>query len=172
MVDIRDFQHMPLSTMRKMFTSPGDVTVDINKIGEVLEVSVLPHDLSKYRLDGDGVMCAFVTNETGNSCVFYAEELYGESVREGRVFLMMTFARYITTCKKEFVITKHTQLTQWEKTLVDELLMPRESVKDVVNRLLIPTTYNLSEIFQVPQDFVKARLKDLKLPTMIAGYNY
>lgn len=172
MVDVRNFQHMPLREMRKLFTKPGDVTVNINQIGKVLEVSVLPHDVSKYRVDGEMIKCAFVTNESGNSCIFYDEELYGESRREGRVFLMMAFARYITTCKKEFVITKSTQLTQWEKTLVDELLMPRESVKDVVNRLLIPTTYNLSEIFQVPQDFVKERLKDLKLPTMIAGYNY
>lgn len=172
MVDVRSFQHMPLREMRKLFTKPDDVTVDISQIGKVLEVSVLPHDVSKYRVDGEMIMCAFVTNEAGNSCIFYAEELYGGSQREGRVFLMMAFARYITTCKKEFVITRHTKLTQWEKTLVDELLMSRESVKDVVNRLLIPTTYNLSEIFQVPQDFVKERLKDLKLPTLIVGYNY
>ena len=172
MVDIRFFQHMPLRKMMKMFTKPGDVTVDLKLVGQVLEVSMLPYNLSQNRTGGDKIMCAFATNEQGNACIFYDEELYGDKERLDRVFIMKAVARYITTCKKEFFITEKTQLSQWEKTLVDEMLMPREEVKDVVSKLIIPTTYCLSEVFQVPQDFVRERLKDLKLPTMIAGFNY
>ena len=159
MVDIRDFQYMPLRVMKKWFNEQNDVTVDINKIGETLEVSVLPHDLSKYRIGNEKVMCAFVTNDEGNSCIFYNQELYGDKERADRVFIMQAFAKYIATCQKEFLITEKTEFSQWEKTLVAEMLMPREAVKDVISKLIIPTTYSLSEVFQVPQSFVKERLK-------------
>ena len=158
--------------MKKLFIEPDDVTVDISKIAETLNVSVLPHDLSKYQNGLDKVVCIFVTNEKGNSCVFYTEELYADSDHAERVFIMMAFARYIATCQKEFVITEKTKLSQHESTLVNELLMPQTELKDVIKRLLIPTTYSIGEIFQVPQDFVRARLKELKIPIMIAGYNY
>lgn len=172
MVDIRFFQQMPLRKMMKLFTKPGDVTVDLEEVGKILGVSMLPHNLSQYQVDNVKVMCAFVTNDQGNACIFYNEELFGREERLDRVFIMKAVARYITTCQKEFMINETTQLSQWEKTLVDELLMPREEVRDVVGKLLIPTTYTLSEVFQVPQDFVRQRLKDLKLPILIAGYNY
>lgn len=172
MVDIRDFQHMPLRKMMKLFTDPEDVTVDINKMAEILEVSVLPHNLSKYQVGNKKIVCAFVTNEEGNSCIFYADDATNDSKYANRVFVMMAFARYIATCQREFVITENEELLHWEKTLVSEMLMPQNEVRNTVKRLLIPTTYNLGEVFQVPQDFVRARLNDLKIPTMIAGYNY
>ncbi len=169
MVDIREFQHMPIRIMMKWFAEPGDVTVDINKIGETLEVSILPQNLSKYKVGVEKIMCAFVTNEQGNSCIFYNDDL---AEHAERVFIMMAFARCIATGKKEFVITEKSELSQHEKTLVNELLMPQAEVRAVVKKLLVPTTHNIGEIFQVPQDFVRARLKELKIAVMIAGYNY
>ena len=172
MADIHFFQHMPLRKMMKMFTEPGAVTVNLKLVGEVLEISMLPYNLSQFQVGTEKVMCAFATNEKGNSCIFYDEELYGDTDGLDRVWVMKAVARYIATCQKEFLITEKTQFSQWEKTLVSELLMPRETVKEMINKLLIPSTYALSEIFQVPQSFVRERLKELKLPILIAGYNY
>ena len=172
MVDIQCFQNMAIKNMMKLFADQNDVTVDINKIAETLDISVLPHDLSKYQVGVDKVMCAFVTNEQGNACIFYDLKLRENSEYAERVFIMMAFARCIATGENNFIITENEKLSYRENTLVKELLMPQAEVRTIVKRLLIPTTYNIGEIFKVPQDFVRIRLKELKIATMVAGYNY
>ena len=55
--------------------------------------------------------------------------------------------------------------------LAAEMLMPEAMVKDVICKLILPSTTVLADIFQVSEKFVKQRLTELGIKTQIQGYN-
>lgn len=172
MVSVNELRYLSAPRIARMFTPKEMATVDLEKLARVLNVSVLPHDFKGILFNDEKVACAFVTNDKGNSCVFYSEEFLARTDYRARMFIVKAFAKYIVTGENNFYMTGETKLSNREKMLAHEMLAPEEQVRDVLSRLIIPTTYALGEIFQVSQDFVRERLSEIKLAALIAGYNY
>lgn len=172
MVKVQTLQHMPISEIIKVLKIEDSVNVDLSEVAHTLNVSVLSKNLHKYKIYGEKILCIFVTNEEGNSCIFYSDELLNKEESFGRIIITRAFAKYIITGNNNFIITQSTNFSNKEKLLTYEMLMPETQVKDILKKLLMPTTFSLARIFQVPQEFVKQRLHEMGVTSLIGGFNY
>lgn len=171
MVNIQALRHRPIAEIIRILGIDGLVTVDLRDLALKLDVSVLP--FGETQIKDEKIICVFVTNKEGHSCIFYKNDLLEDKdFRVGRLVIMQAFAKYIITGDKNFFITQTTYFSDREKMLVYEMLMPESQVKKMLNKLILPTTFSLAEIFNVSQDFVRERLKAMKEDAMIAGYNF
>ena len=112
-----------------------------------------------------------MTNEKGNSCIFFSADLLGKREFLERIMIAQAFAKYIITGNNNFFVTQSTNFSKREKWLTYEILMPETQVNDVLDKLILPTTLSLAKIFQVSQEFVRRRLDEMRVTTNIAGYN-
>lgn len=171
MVNIQRLRHRPISEIRKVLNCES--TIDLAKVAQKLNVSIVPYCFMQPSNDSEKILCFFVTNENGKACIFYDVELVDNKKRELlRLALTQTFVRYILTGKEKFRITRSTKFSDRENNLVDELLMPAEKVKEVINKLLFPTPYRLAVMFGVSTEFVKRRLDKMNIRTFMVGYNF
>lgn len=172
MVNVQTLQHMPISEIIKVLKIEDSVTVDFSKLAHALKVSVLSRNFEEYKIEGEKIICAFVTNEKGNSCIFYSADLFDNKEYLGRIMIARAFAKYIITGKNNFFVTQSTIFSNREKLLTYEMLMPTSQVEDVLDKLILPTTYSLADVFQVSQEFVRQRLNEMRVTTLIGGYNF
>lgn len=171
MVNVQTLQHMPILEIVKVLKIENSVTVDFSKLAHTLKVSVLPQNFEENKIDGEKIICAFVTNEKGNSCIFYSDDLVDNKEFLGRIIIAQAFAKYIITGENNFFVTQSTIFSNREKLLTYEMLMPKSQVEDVLDKLLLPKTFTLAEIFQVSKEFVRQRLDEMCVTTLIKGYN-
>ena len=173
MITVQELQHKSIQEIIRILDVrvDGYASADLKKLAYALDVSALSYNFDALTRGGVKLLCTFVTNEKGRSCIFYNEEL---SKEECRIIVTKAFARYILTGNKSFSIAPSTTFSKQEKRLVYELLMPKEEIHDVMYRLILPTTLNLANIFDVTQEFVRERLDEIRqsLPRMIAGYDF
>ena len=172
MVNVQTLQNMSISEIIKVLKIEDSVTVDFLKLAHTLKVSVLSRDFEEYKMDGEKIICAFVTNENGDSCIFYSDDLFKNKEYLGRIIIAQVFAKYIITRENNFFVTQSTFFSNREKLLTYEMLMPTSQVEYILDKLILPTTFNLAEIFQVPQEFLKQRLNEMRVTTLIGGYNF
>ena len=172
MINVKELRHMTIPEIMRTLKIQDKVTVDLEKLGRNLGVSVLPLNLEDVQINGKEVICAFVTNERGNKCIFYSKDTLDSNELLARVVIAQAFARLITTGADGFIITRGFKLSDREKMLVYEMLMPEHQVRMVLRKLNVPTTYILAEIFQVPTMFVTHRLKAMNITEQIGGYNF
>ena len=172
MLKVQELQLKPIPEIIKLLgiLEFNDLsTVDLAKLAYTLNVSVLPKDFGETKIAGEKIICAFVTNSKGNSCIFYSDDLLNI---KARIMIARSFAKYIITGNNSFFVTHSTNFSIREKMLTNEMLMPESQVKDVICKLILPTTFSLAEIFQVTQEFVRQRLAEMEVETPIAGYNF
>ena len=172
MINIQELRSKPISEIIKFlesFINEDFASVDLAKLAYALNVSVLPRNFGETKISGDRIASAFVTNSKGNSCIFYSDDLPNNNAR---IAIAQSFAQYIITGSNNFFITSSTAFSRKENMLIHEMLMPESQVKDVICRLILPTTFTLSQIFQVSQDFVRQRLDEIGIMTLIIGYNF
>ena len=169
-----DFQHKSVSEILKILKMEDSVRLDLIKLGCELKVSMLSNDFrTSPRIDGEKIICAFVTNKKGNSCIFYSTDLLEEKeFHTGRIMITHALVKWLITGDDNFYITQSTGFSNREKRLVYELLMPEEQVKKMLGELLMPTTFSLAKIFDVSQEFVRQRLQEMQIQTLIGGYNF
>lgn len=173
MINIQELQHKPIKDIIKILETKDSLPVDLVKLAGLLNVSVLSHNFKEWETNNKDILCAFVTNEEGRSCIFYnVEILDNKDFLVERVPIVQTFARYILTGNKNFYINEKTKFTSREKRLAYEILMPASQVEEVLNKLILPTTYSLAKIFKVSQEFVRERLDEIGTQVQIAGYNF
>lgn len=173
MVDVQALQYERISEITKVLKVEYSVPVDLKNLGRKLQVSILPKDFEDHRIDGEKIICAFVTNEKGRSCIFYSADLLeDDKFIGGRLGIIQAFAKYIITGDNNFFITKSTNFSNREESLTYEMLMPKSQVEDVLQQLILPTTNVLAKIFCVSQSFVKRRLDKMCVTRMIGNYNY
>lgn len=166
-------QYGAISEMAKNLLPKNSVRLDLVKLAHKLDISVLSRGFGHQSINGEKIICAFVTNSQDRSCVFYnADLLTEEEFTAGREIITLAFAKHIITGKDNFYITKSTMFSKREKSLAYALLMPEMQVENVIGQLILPTTLSLAEIFNVSQQFVIERLYDMKANWLIAGYNY
>jgi len=171
MVNIQALRYRQIPEIIRILGMDRLVTVDLRDLALKLDVSVLP--FGETQIKDEKIICVFVTNEEGRSCIFFKNELLEDKeFIVGRFVITQAFARYIITGDKNFFITQSTDFSNREKMLVYEMLMPEEQVKKMLNKLILPTTFSLAEIFNVSQDFVRERLRGMNEDTLIAGYNF
>ena len=171
MVNVKELQSKPIPEIIRILgilENEDVATVDLTKLVYTLKVSVLSHNFDETPTAGEKIICAFITNNKGNSCIFYSNDLPHNIAR---IAIVLAFAKYIITGNNNFFVTQSTKISEREKMLTDEMLMPESRVKDVICKLILPSTDVLSEIFQVPEKFVKYRLDEIGIKTRIQGYN-
>lgn len=172
MINVQELRSKPISEIIKFlenFINEDFASVDLAKLAYDLNVSVLPRNFVITKISGEIIASAFVTNSKGNSCIFYSDDL---SNNQARIAITQAFAKYIITGNNNFFITLSTTFSKKENMLIHEMLMPESQVKDVICRLIFPTTFTLSQIFQVSQNFVRQRLDEMGVMTLIAGYHF
>lgn len=173
LVNVQELKYKTISEIIKELNVEYSVPVDLKNLGCKLQVSIVPLDFDDHRLDGEKIICAFVTNEKGHSCIFYNVELSEDyEFVAGRHGIIQAFVKYIITGDNNFFITQSTYFSQREKMLTYEMLMPKSQVEDVLYQLIMPTTYSLAKIFGVSQSFVKHRLDQMYIRRKIGNYNY
>lgn len=171
MVNVQELQHKSIPEIIRIlgiFENEDVVTVDLAELVYTLKVSALARNFESAKIAGEKILAAFVTNSKGNSCIFYSNDL---SHDEARLIITRAFAKYIITGNNNFFVTQSTNFSKREKSLTNEMLMPEIKVKDVICKLILPSTTVLTEIFQVSQEFVKLRLDEIGIMTLIQGYN-
>ena len=174
MVNVKELRNKSVSEIIKILKREDVVRLDLVEVGRELKVFMMSNDFSTSpRIDGEKIICAFVTNEKGNSCIFYSTDLLEEKeFHTGRIMITHALAKWIITGDDNFSITQSSSFSNREKTLLYELLMPERQVKEMVGQLRIPTTLSLAKIFDVSQEFVRERLDEMHIETLIVGYNY
>lgn len=171
MVNVKELQYKSIPEIIKIlgiFQNEDLATLDLVKLAYTLNVSVLARNFDGAEIAREKIICAFVTNSKGNSCIFYSDDLSNNAARIG---IVLAFAKYIITGNNNFFVTQSTKFSEREKMLTDEMLMPESQVKDVICKLILPSTVVLADIFQVPEKFVKYRLVKIGIKTRIQGYN-
>ena len=171
MVNVKELQYKSIPEIIKILgilENEDLSTVDLAKLAYTLNVSVLARNFEGAKIAGEKIICAFVTNSKGNSCIFYGADLPNN---EARIAIVQAFAKYIITENNNFFVTQSTKFSEREKMLTDEMLMPESQVKDVICKLILPSTVVLADIFQVPENFVKHRLAEIGIKTRIQGFN-
>lgn len=172
MINVQELRSKPISEIIKFlenFINEDFASVDLAKLAYDLNVSVLPRNFVRTKISGEIIASAFVTYSKGNSCIFYSDDL---SNNKARIAIAQSFAKYIITGNNNFFITSNTTFSKKENMLIHEMLMPESQVKDVICKLLFPTTFSLSKIFQVSQAFVRQRLDEMDVVVLIGGYNF
>ena len=163
MVNIRELRHKPVSEIVKVLNVDNLISIDLVAVAYMLNISILSYSFNQYVHNGEKIICAFVTNNKGKSCIFYDVELADNKDDGLRIEIAKTFARYILTGEKTFYITKSTEFSAREDLLVNEMLMPEAKVKDTIKELILPTTFSLAKIFSVSPEFVNQRLDKMDI---------
>lgn len=171
MVNVQELQHKSIPEIIRILgvlENEDYATADLSKLAYGLNVSVLAHNFEGAKIAGEKILCAFVTNSKGNSCIFYSDDLLHN---EARIIIILAFSKYILTGNNHFYVTQSTSFSKREDMLATEMLMPKKTVTEVICKLILPSTTVLSDIFQVSENFVKQRLAELGIETKIQGYN-
>jgi hypothetical protein len=85
---------------------------------------------------------------------------------------MQALVHHMLSGKKNFCITPKTKFSNQEQRIVFDLMMPEDQVNDMISKLILPTTYSLSNIFRVPQWFVRKRLDLMHTKRQVADHDY
>lgn len=171
MINVQELQHKTIPEIIRILgilQNENYAIADLSKLIYGLNVSVLGHNFKGTKIVGEKIFCSFVTNSKGNSCIFYNDSLLDN---EARIIIFLAFAKYIITKNNNFYVTQSTSFSKKEKMLASEMLMPEAKVKDVICKLILPSTTVLSDIFQVSEKFVKQRLAEIGIKTHVNGYN-
>ena len=146
-----------------------DIPTDLTALFGKLNISVLPKDLEKSR--NGCTMCKFSTDEWGRQTIYYREEFLETTEYLDRVNPVFALGRYMCSGEENFAITNKMVFSEQEKAFAHEIMMPRQLVEDILDKIELPTISALSKIFHVPCEFVKNRLDALKITKRIVGYN-
>lgn len=165
-------QTQTISEIAKKLLPKNSVCLDLAKLARKLHISILSNGFGDQTINGEKIVCVFVTDEQERSCIFYNADLLKEEFTAGREIITLAFAKHIITGKDNFYITKNTLFSKRVKSLAYSLLMPEIQVESVLDQLVLPTTLILAEIFKVSQQFVIERLRDMNVTCPIGGYNY
>ena len=171
MINIQELQHKSIPEIIKILgilENEDYATADLSKLVYGLNVSLLGHNFKGTKIVGEKIFCTFVTNSKGNSRIFYSDSLLDH---EARIIIVLAFAKYIITKNNNFYVTQSTSFSKKEIMLAAEMLMPEAKVKEVICKLILPSTTVLADIFQVSEKFVKERLDEIGIMTLIEGYN-
>ena len=165
-----NFKTMSISEIKDYFDVGEDTPLDLIKLLGQLNVSALPKNLDELA-PNKSAKSVLLTSESGRVAIFYDERLIDGEFSENPV-IVQTLVHYMLTDDKVFYITPRSAFSNREQEMVFELLMPKNQVKEMLDKLILPTTYSLSKIFRVPQEFVRKRLAAMNITKNIAEYNY
>lgn len=153
--------------------------VDLKLILNHFNISALPLDLDalKSNLSDDykeiEILGALVSKDSG-SAIFY-----NKNFKEGHRYRFTIAHELAHACLNgpsnhiEFRIKgipdNKNEITA--NTFAGELLIPENTLKAVLSKLILPTVKNLSEIFEVSENVVRARLDYLNIESRVFGFN-
>lgn len=163
--------------------APTNLRIILEKAG----ISALPKDFSQLeqtfgRIEGKDdvhILGALVTNDQ-NAAIFYNKN----DAKDGHRY-RFTIAHELAHCclahygygdRRMHIEFRRDDSGSKEEIMANifagELLIPRNVLDKVLNELILPSVYTLSEIFAVSENVMLARLKYLKISRSIVGYNF
>lgn len=167
----------------------GKIPVDIKSLLKELGISCLPYDFSELDIARcraqntklvDPILGALVT-KGDNAVIFYREQdrIDGHRYR-------FTIAHELAHCclghfevndSTIHLVFRHEGSTNDPKEVAanifaGEILIPKDSLDQVIEKLILPSVQTLADIFAVSTNVMLERLKYLKVTANISGYNY
>lgn len=153
--------------------------VDLKLILNHFNISALPLDLDalKSNLSDDykeiEILGALVSKDSG-SAIFY-----NKNFKEGHRYRFTIAHELAHACLNgpsnhiEFRIKgiPDNDKEVIANTFAGALLIPENTLKIVLSKLILPTVKNLSEIFEVSENVVRARLDYLNIESKVFGFN-
>lgn len=154
--------------------------VDLKLILQHFNISALPLDLDalKNHLSDDykdiEILGALVSNDS-DSAIFYNKN----TLKEGHRYRFTIAHELAHACLNgqsnhiEFRIKgiPNDKNEIIANTFAGALLIPENTLKIVLSKLILPTVKNLSEIFEVSENVMRARLSHLNIESRIFGFN-
>lgn len=141
--------------------------VDLDKIIDYLHIRIFPTTFDDIQQDGKKVsgLVLLNNNEVG---IFYNKN---DSIEMKRVVISHELGHccfhgdslkngYIECLSDDGTENEHEEIAT---IFALRLLIPERSLKNVIAKLLLPSVTALSQIFQVPKNFMIKRMKDLNL---------
>lgn len=154
---------------KQKYEIDDDIPTDLTALFGKLDVSVLPN---VFYADADSyILCEFSTDDNGRKTIHYRKEFLAMQGFPEGVVAVLSLGHYIGSGKTDFFLTHKTKFSEQEKMFAYEILMPRQLVEEILDKIEFPTISILSKIFHVPCEFVKSRLDVLEITKQIAGYN-
>lgn len=154
------------------------VPVDLKKILQFFDISAVAMDFTEIEksLSIENKILGALSCQNGKSAIFYNYKDKEDSHRY-RFTIAHELAHVALQAETNHVEfrTDSTILTKEElaaNTFAGELLIPQNSLYNIIDELLIPSVSVLADIFEVSINVMKERLKHLKIKTKIIGYNY
>lgn len=164
------------------------IPVNLDAILEKIGISALPRDFSETerslqqaRENNEKVHILGATVINGeNAAIFYNQEVYQSSHRcrftiaheLGHCCMSNTFAHDDFHIDYRIEGQPDTVEEKAANTFAGELLIPEKSLEKICGQLLLPSVYILAKIFDVSEAVMSERLKYLRFPERIVGYNY
>lgn len=156
------------------------VPVDLEKVLKTFNIATAPMDFSdiESRLTGDlrnaKILGALIPS--GNvAAIFYSDKHKKDSHRT-----RFTIAHEIAHCciqgnnaHIEFRIEgiEPNELEKAANAFAGALLIPENALNKIIDRLILPSLHTLSDIFEVSENVLRARLDYLGTKKNIVGYN-
>ncbi len=154
--------------------------VNLKLILQHFNISALPLDLDMIKKDLSDdykdieILGALVSNGS-DSAIFYNKK----TLKEGHRYRFTIAHELAHACLNgqanhiEFRIKgipdDKNEITA--NTFAGALLIPENTLKIVLSKLILPTVKNLSEIFEVSENVMRARLSHLNIESKIFGFN-
>lgn len=176
---------MSAQDILKLCRQEDKIPVDLKAVLKKLGISSMAFDFSKIEelLDqcsnGNHILGALAT-KGDKAAIFYSADDKKDSHR-----YRFTIAHELGhCCLKHFPVdgsTTHLVFrkdgeTKNEKEIAanifaGQLLIPENSLKDIIDELIMPSVRTLAEIFDVSENVMLERLRFLHIKTKIVGYN-
>lgn len=143
--------------------------VCLRLVCKTLGVCVAPHDglTEAAREIGEDIISAYAINGE-KVAIFYDSSIkdYTSTVRFEVAKQLAHFLKF----KKETHFGNFGMCDEIYD-FVAELLIPKDALRCVINRLIMPEIQSLARIFDVPDNLVRYRLSKLGIKDDIVGYN-
>lgn len=164
-----NFKTMSINEIKEYFDIGEDIPLDLIKLLGQMNASALPKNLHELNPERNA-KSVLITSVSEKIAIFYEESLIDGEFSENPI-IVQSLVHYMLSDDKIFYVAPSSTFSTREHKLVFELLMPESQVKEIIDKMVAPTTHSLSKIFRVPQEFVRKRLDAIEITKQIAGYN-
>lgn len=171
---IADIQGKEAKDLLEMSGQEGCYPVDIEKILKTLSISCEPLNFRSIGDESGLTLGALVTNGD-KAAIFYRVQDAKDSHRCRFTIAHELAHACLSTGKYSVHYRKEGDPEDKEERAANvfagELLVPKDVLHSAIKKLLKPTVKSLSNIFDVSESVIKARLKFLDIEDEILGYN-
>ena len=174
---VKDLYGLTASEILEITNQETAVPVDLKKILEKFNISAVSMDFSELESysEIDRKILGALICRNDNAAIFYNSKDQKDGHRY-RFTIAHEIAHCCITNECNHIEFRHDPsfLDETEiaaNTFAGELLIPSNSLYDVINKLILPTIEVLADVFEVSVNVMRERLNCLNIKHNILGYN-